>query len=96
MSVDDKPSRVLQRSDRVDETRVGDRVVLYHRESGSGIVLNPAGSRIWDSLATPAAANDLVAQLAREHVAIPRDQIAADVAAYVSSLMEQKLIEEQG
>jgi hypothetical protein len=88
--------KTLSRSDRVDETRVGDRVVLYHRDTGSGVVLNPAGSRIWDSLATPASANDLVERLAREHLSIPRDRIAADVEAYVASLKEQKLIDELG
>lgn len=83
------------RSDRVDETRVGDRVVLYHRDTGSGVVLNPAGSRIWDSLTTPASANDIVELLAREHLAIPRERIEADVDTYIASLKEQKLIDEQ-
>ncbi len=96
MSVEDTPSKVLHRSDRVDETRVGDRVVLYQRDSGSGVVLNPAGSRIWDSLTTPASASDLIERLAKQHLAIPRARIAADVGTYVSSLIEQKLIEEQG
>jgi hypothetical protein len=59
-------------------------------------VLNPAGSRIWDSLTTPASANDLVERLAREHVSVPRDRIAADVETYVASLKEQKLIDELG
>ena len=95
MGLEDEDSKVLHRSDRVDETRVGDRVVLYQRDSGSGVVLNPAGSRVWDSLVTPVSANDLVERLAREHRAIPRDRIAADVGSYVSSLKEQKLIEER-
>jgi hypothetical protein len=88
--------KTLHRSERVDETRVGDRVVLYHRDTGSGVVLNPSGSRIWDSLSTPSSATDLVERLAMEHVAIPRDRIAADVASYVASLKEQKLIDELG
>lgn len=83
------------RSDRVDETRVGDRVVLYHRDTGSGVVLNPTGSRIWDALTTPISANDIVERLAREHLATPRERIAADVHSYVASLKEQSLIDEQ-
>ena len=88
--------RVLLRSDRVDETRVGDRVVLYHRDTGSGVVLNPAGSRIWDSLATPVSTTDLVERLAAEYPVVSRKQIADDVDLYVASLKEQKLIDEQG
>ena len=62
----------------------------------SGVVLNPAGSRIWDSLTAPASEFDLVERLASAHVAIPRDRIAQDVASYVNSLKEQKLIDESG
>lgn len=93
---EERDAKLLSRSERVDETRVGDRVVLYHRDTGSGVVLNPTGSLIWDALTTPAFANDLVERLAREHLVIPRDRIAADVATYVSSLKEQSLIDEQG
>jgi len=87
-------TKLLRRSDRVDETRVGDRVVLYHRDTGAGIVLNPAGSRIWDSLSSPSSANDLVEKLASEHSTTPRERIASDVETYVSALQEQRLVEE--
>ena len=86
---------LLRRSDRVDETRIGDRVVLYQRDTGSGVVLNPTGSRIWDSLTTPMSATSLVERLASQHSEIPREQIANDVDAYLSSLREQQLIEDQ-
>ena len=86
---------MLRRSDRVDETRIVDRVVLYHRDTGTGVVLNPAGSRIWDSLATPASSSALVERLASEYSVVPREQIVKDVEAYVSSLREQSLIEDQ-
>ncbi len=94
MPAEERELKLLRRSDRVDETRVGDRVVLYHRDTGAGIVLNPSGSRIWDSLESPASASDIVDKLAREHSAIPRDRIATDVDTYVSALQEQRLIEE--
>lgn len=95
MPIEEGEAKLLRRSERVDETRVGDRVVLYQRDTGSGVVLNPTGSRIWDSLTMPASAKDLVERLARENLAIPRDRIAADVETYVNSLKEQKLIDEQ-
>ena len=95
LKADKSEARILSRSDRVDETRVGDRVVLYHRDTGSGVVLNPSGSRIWDSLATPASASDLVDRLHKEHQAIPRERIAGDVEGYITSLKEQRLIDEQ-
>jgi hypothetical protein len=82
------------RSDRVDETRVGDRLVLYHRDTGTGIVLNPIGSLVWDSLATPQSTRDIADLLARRHAAIPRQQIDTDVATYVQSLREHMLVDE--
>ena len=39
--------------------------------------------------------SDLVERLAREHLAIPRDRIVADVETYVSALKEQRLIDAQ-
>ena len=86
--------KLLRRSGRVDETRIGDRVVLYHRDTGSGVVLNPAGSRIWDSLSTPSSPAELVDRLIADHATTPRATIASDVAAYVTALYEQQLIED--
>jgi len=82
----------LRRSNRVDETRVGDRVVLYHRDTGSGIVLNPTGSMIWDALATPQSAVDLADALSSRYPGLPRDKITADVGVYVESLLENGLV----
>ena len=83
----------FRRSTRVDETRVGDRVVLYHRDAGSGIVLNPAGSLVWDSLSAPRSQDDLVIQLAAKFPTIPRARLEGDVAAYVESLLAHSLID---
>ena len=90
------PSSALirfRRSTRVDETRVGDRVVLYHRDAGSGIVLNPAGSTIWDSLSRPRSQDELVVQLATRFPSVPRARIESDIAAYIESLLAQSLID---
>ena len=82
----------LRRSDRVDETRVGDRVVLYHRDTGSGVVLNPTGSVIWDALASPRSAADLAEDLAARFPGVTAERIASDVETYVASLRENGLL----
>jgi len=87
--------KVLRRSERVDETRIGDRVVLYQRDTGTGVVLNPSGSRIWDSLSTPSTRSDLVERLANEHGSVPRERIVSDVDTYVAALQQQRLVEGQ-
>jgi hypothetical protein len=87
-------TQLLRRSENVDETRVGDRVVLYQRDTGSGIVLNPSGSRIWDQLKTPMTPEQLIDALATAHSTIAREKIASDVDAYVTALREQRLLEE--
>ncbi len=82
----------FRRSDRVDETRVGDRVVLYHRDTGSGVVLNPTGSLIWDALAMPCSAADLAGDLATRYPGLSADRIESDINTYVESLRENGLI----
>lgn len=83
---------IFCRSSKVDETRVGDRVVLYHRDTGSGVVLNPTGSMIWDALATPRSAADLADNLAARYPGVVPEKISADVKTYVESLLENDLI----
>ncbi len=87
-------SKIVRRSDRVDETRIGDRLVLYQRDTGTGIVLNPMGSLVWDSLETPRSIEDVAEILANQHRTTPRQQIDKDVAAYVQSLKGHLLIDE--
>lgn len=82
----------FRRSDRVDETRVGDRVVLYHRDTGSGVVLNPTGSLIWDALVSPCSAADLAQDLATRYPGMAAERIETDVNTYVESLRENGLI----
>ena len=85
-------AQIFRRSSKVDETRVGDRVVLYHRDTGSGVVLNPTGSMIWDALATPRSAADLADNLASRYPGIGPEKISADVNTYVEALLENGLI----
>ena len=82
----------FRRSDRVDETRVGDRVVLYHRDTGSGVVLNPTGSLIWEALATPCSTDELAQDLSARYPGMTDEKIRNDVNTYVESLRENGLI----
>lgn len=76
----------------MDETRVGDRVVLYQRDRGTGIVLNPAGSSVWDALAEPISSDDIVSDLLARYAGVPAERVAADVDEYLTSLMAQALV----
>ncbi len=81
-----------RRSDQVDETRVGDRIVLYHRDSGNGVVLNPSGSVVWDELRSPKTIDDLIERLSARHPAVERQRVSSDVLGYVDSLRQQNLL----
>jgi hypothetical protein len=87
-----QPAGRYRRSEKVDETRVGERVVLYHRGTGSGVVLNPTGSFIWEALTSPQSADDLAGQLASRFPSTARERIATDVSTYMESLLENGLI----
>jgi hypothetical protein len=66
--------------------------VLYHRDTGSGVVLNPTGSLIWEALTSPQSEDDLAGRLAIKYPATLPDRIATDVSSYIQSLLENGLI----
>lgn len=74
------------RSDQVEVSAVGDRVVLYHRTSRSALVLNPTGSRIWERLATPARLEDLTAALRERFPALSGEAALRDVSSFLDEL----------
>ena len=74
------------RSDHVEASAVGDRVVLYHRMSRSALVLNPSGSHLWARLATPAALSDLAAALREKFPGLSAEDARKDVAAFLDEL----------
>ena len=78
--------RLYVRSDHVEVSAVGNRVVLYHRTSRSALVLNPTGSHLWDRLGTPAALPDLVAALCEKFPALSAEDARKDVAAFLDEL----------
>lgn len=80
------------RSPQADATRAGGSAVIYHRDTGSAITLNPAGTLLWERLATPATEAELVAVLMETWPSVSRETAQADVAAYVVELREHDLI----
>ena len=74
------------RSEQVEGSTVGDRVVLYHRTSRSALVLNPTGSRLWERLATPATPQDLAAALRERFPTLTREDALQDVFTFLDEL----------
>jgi hypothetical protein len=74
------------RSEQVEVSTVGDRVVLYHRTSRSALVLNPTGSRLWERLATPARPEDLTAALRERFPALTPEAAVRDVSSFLDEL----------
>jgi hypothetical protein len=77
---------VYTRSEQVEVSTVGDRVVLYHRTSRSALVLNPTGSRLWERLATPARPEDLTADLRERFPALSPEAAVRDVSSFLDEL----------
>jgi hypothetical protein len=78
--------RVYARSEQVEGSSVGDRVVLYHRTSRSALVLNPTGTRLWQRLASPASPEDLTAALREGFPALTAEDALRDVSSFLDEL----------
>lgn len=92
MNIARDASAIYRKSRNVDETRIGDRIVLYHRDSGNGIVLNPSGTIMWDTLASPKSAAELREKLLSRFAGTDLARVTDDVDSYLASLMSQRLL----
>jgi hypothetical protein len=81
------------RSEQVEHSAVGDRVVLYHRTSRSALVLNPTGSRLWQRLASPASHEDLATALQEWFPSLAREDALGDVSSFLDELTQHGAIE---
>jgi hypothetical protein len=81
-----------QRAEQVTESKVGDRVVLYHALSRKALTLNPVGSLLWQLLETPRSDAELTAQLITCFPHLEASQARSDVAAYLRELLGQEAI----
>jgi hypothetical protein len=69
--------------------------VLIEPMTGTVLVLNRVGARIWELLEAPRSAADLAGRIAAEHAAA-EGSIAADVDAFLASLAARSLVEVAG
>ena len=80
------------RSARVEVSRVGERVVLYHRDNGKALVLNPTGTWLWEQLVTSHTRDQLVAALRERHAELSAQQALQDTEAFLRELHEHHAI----
>lgn len=85
-------ARRHRRSPSVEESRVGDRVVLYHRDSREALVLNPTGSLLWQLLAAPYTTGELAGKLQAHFSSVTAPQAINDASAFVRALRDHKVI----
>lgn len=76
-------------SHTVEASKVGDRTVLYDRESKASLVLNPTGSQVWEWLADSSTESELVEDLAEAFPSLGRVQAEQDISNYLRELVSQ-------
>jgi hypothetical protein len=81
-----------RQSNDAQSSIVGDRIVLYHRQTQKALVLNPTGSRLWQELIAPRSESDLAEQLCRAYPGLSAPRAAEDVAKYLQQLEEHQLV----
>jgi hypothetical protein len=84
-----------RRPRHVEESKVGDRVVLYHSESRKAIVLNPTGSWLWQLLATSQTKQILVEQLQSKFPSLQDEQAMRDTSVFLDDLLQHGLLVEE-
>jgi hypothetical protein len=71
---------------------VGDRLVLYHRESRTSVVLNPTASWIWHELSAPRTVDDLAKALQRRFPSVSTEDASRDVSAFVADMVRHDFL----
>lgn len=84
--------RRFRRAADVESTAVGDRVVLYHRGSGTALVLNPTGTTVWAALAQPATTQGLASALREKVPALAEADAIEDVSALIDDLRRRGVV----
>lgn len=82
---------VIVVSDNQVSADLSGEVVILAMKEGVYFGAEAAGARIWDLLQTPRRLRDVVETLTREY-AVPAEQCAADLLAFVGELADQGLV----
>jgi Coenzyme PQQ synthesis protein D (PqqD) len=76
----------------VDRAVVGERAVLYHRQSGTAVVLNPTGSWLSELLTAFPTPQALAEQLRAKCPALTGEQAVRDVSTFFEELCQHGMI----
>jgi hypothetical protein len=80
------------RSPEVEETRVRDSSVLFHRGAGKAVVLNATGSFVWSLLTTTQYSDDLAEKLREKFPSVSLEQATLDVEAFLRETVEHGIV----
>lgn len=84
------------RASEIDQTRSGDRLVLYHADGRKALVLNPTGSLVWKFLQKPKTLVQLLTEMQSEFPDVEADLLKSDLQAYLQSMSDQEVITQFG
>ena len=79
----------------VEESKVGDRVILYHRESREAIVLNPSGAWLWQLLDSSQTKPVLAERLQSRFPFLDTEQAVKDTSVFLDDLLQHGMVIEE-
>jgi len=88
----DRNASSHRRSPSVEASGVGDRAVLYHRDTGKALVLNPTGSLLWQSLETERTTHELAEKLQARFPSLTAQQALNDATDFLLVLRDHGVL----
>jgi len=80
------------RCSSIEESKAGNRAILYRKDQRKAVVLNPTGSLVWGFLEQPRAAEELILRLQQSFPQVDPKQLARDMQPYLEELIQQGVI----
>lgn len=88
-------TNLLRRGALVDTSFVGERAILYQRESRQAIVLNPTGTTLWQFLSEPQTREQLTQKLCERFEGLETERARADVETFITDLTAREVLESE-